>query len=272
MPPSTGGDIPHGTLTGYKKRRCRCDACRAASNAYQVRRTRLKAYGRWEGRLDATPVREHVQRLVASGVPVGEIAQQVGTQQRTIAAFLHGKRWCTPETRDRIMAVHGHSKPGAKLRHDVGTMRRLQALACLGWSTDALGARIGMPGGLNELRNGSRYPLASTKARIVALYDELWDQPRPATDAHTKRAVTMQKRLAAENGWMPPMAWDDDTIDDPDARPDLGAETTPRDNATARRAEALWLLHQGEPFDQAARRAGYRDPSRLRHALERTAS
>jgi len=99
-----------------------------------------------------------------------------------------------------------------------GTRRRLQALVVMGWPLADLGDRLGV-----HLANLSRWIRAdnvarSTAARVAALYDELWDQPGPS-EKGAKRAKT--------RGWLPPLAWDDDTIDDPAARPSRMTEKRP---------------------------------------------
>ena len=87
--------------------------------------------------------------------------------------------------------------------------------------------------------------LAARKHRAVTrVYDELWDTPGPSEAG---------RRRSRARGCPPPMAWDDDTIDDPRAVPDLGA--TPRgldlDDITA-------LAFRGYTAAQIAERFGCR--------------
>ena len=52
-------------------------------------------------------------------------------------------------------------------------------------------------------------------ARVVAeVYDRLWDKPAPE-GRNRSCALAMARR----KGFVPPLAWDDDEIDDPAARP-----------------------------------------------------
>jgi transcriptional regulator with XRE-family HTH domain len=100
---------------------------------------------------------------------------------------------------------------GAVLTIDgTGTNRRLQALAALGWSQSELASRLGF-----TFQNVSRLATEArvnrdTAAKVRALYDELSMTPGPSVRA---------QREAQRKGWPVPLAWDDDKIDDPAARP-----------------------------------------------------
>lgn len=99
----------------------------------------------------------------------------------------------------------------------IGPARRLQALACLGWSLDALAERLGVTDTMVVHWQQMHYQKMTkdTAARISALYDELWDQRAPGK--YTLKTINRAERM----GWVPPLAWDDDEIDDPDATPHL---------------------------------------------------
>jgi hypothetical protein len=92
----------------------------------------------------------------------------------------------------------------------VGTQRRLQALAAIGWSSLAIADRLGVtPQTLRRL-HGQRQCWTATRDKIAALYDEL-----SMTPGGNRRAATW----AAKRGWSVPLSWDDDEIDDPAAVP-----------------------------------------------------
>lgn len=96
-----------------------------------------------------------------------------------------------------------------------GSRRRLQALSAIGWSQPELARRLGITQGpLWRLMQPGRRVHRGTAARIAALYDRLWNQPPPAG-----QSATRSRRDAKAKGWAPPLAWDDDTIDDPAAEP-----------------------------------------------------
>lgn len=95
----------------------------------------------------------------------------------------------------------------------LGTRRRVQALACLGWSTAELSRRLGRHRSylLKVLRNDRLEP--ATVLTICRLYDEL------SMTLCTSPTAAQTADDARRRGWVPPLAWDDATIDDPAAEP-----------------------------------------------------
>lgn len=96
-----------------------------------------------------------------------------------------------------------------------GTRRRAQALLTLGYPYSYQAEQIGYD--RNDYTKMLRsYPTvrAKTAHAVAGLYERLWDTP--ASDSWSSRKA---RRLAARMGYPPPLAWDDDTIDDPDALP-----------------------------------------------------
>lgn len=95
---------------------------------------------------------------------------------------------------------------------NIGVTRRLQALACVGWSSADIAAELGLVGRchIEDHRTGkTRLVTRQFHRRIVDLYDRVWDKPAPGM--HAKRT----RNYAAKNGWLPPLALDDDMIDEP---------------------------------------------------------
>lgn len=95
----------------------------------------------------------------------------------------------------------------------VGARRRLQALAYMGWSPEAIAVRIGShyrP--LLKIRAGERGRVRlSTHQRIDSVFTELATVHAPGHSG----AVT--RGHAVVRGYAPPHAWDD--IDNPAERP-----------------------------------------------------
>lgn len=139
-----------------------------------------------------------------------------------------------------------------------GTQRRLQALAWNGWSWGLLAARLGCT--RQTLRVRVHRPgqvKTATATAVAALYDDLWDQPPPERTPHERHHADLARQHARKQGWAPPLAWDDDTIDDPAATPAPGWE--PRDGARrygVLAENAAWLLHAGESAEHVAARLG----------------
>lgn len=95
----------------------------------------------------------------------------------------------------------------------VGVARRLQALSAIGYTDRQLADHTGIHVAyLSRLRaqNAAQVITARTFEKIARCYDALWCVPQIGPYA------TRAKRAAARKGWLPPLAWDDDTIDSPE--------------------------------------------------------
>jgi hypothetical protein len=92
----------------------------------------------------------------------------------------------------------------------VGTVRRIEALHAIGWPGSALGARLGVTeDALRQWRSRTIVNIRTAES-VAKLYDALSMTPGPSP---------ITKSRAARYGWAPPLAWDDDNIDDPAATP-----------------------------------------------------
>lgn len=115
---------------------------------------------------------------------------------------------------------------GVKAVRDVGvdptgTIRRLRALAAVGWGWTAIAGKTGIyPEHLWRLSKDVPPKVhRSTAGKITALYDEVWGLEPPRETSAQRHNATYARNIARKRGWAPPMAWDDDGIDDPDAQP-----------------------------------------------------
>jgi hypothetical protein len=136
----------------------------------------------------------------------------------------------------------------------VGTRRRLRALAARSWSPQAIEKETGIPAQLIRRDLDGYDDLAPNLAgAVAAAYDRLWDRvPPTATRADREAAAAIADR-AARSGWAPPLAWDDDQIDLPGARPEQGWRPRRR---SSRRAAGLV-----EDAEFVREHGGYRDAS-----------
>lgn len=115
---------------------------------------------------------------------------------------------------------------GGTLRHaewapTVGVRRRLQALARIGWSPSMLAGMTDLSAEyLSKLRTDANHDLIRviTYRTICRLYDALWDKPVNTTRG--RRVIT----FAVRADYAPPVAWDDESIDDPAASPSCPPE------------------------------------------------
>ena len=90
-----------------------------------------------------------------------------------------------------------------------GTTRRLQALTAIGWDTEHLATELGWTSTqLHRALTG--HPPPHTHHPVTQLYNQLSMTPGPSTTA---------RQHAHTNGWPPPLAWDDEHLDQPDATP-----------------------------------------------------
>lgn len=111
-----------------------------------------------------------------------------------------------------------------RLVPSIGTQRRLRALVALGHTWKTLGDQLGMER-TNVRRLAVREPgimRASLADAIATLYDA-WSMRVPTTtDGPGARRIREARQLAADNGWLPPLAWEGIDIDDPNAVADPG--------------------------------------------------
>lgn len=223
----------HGSYVTYTQDRCRCRPCCDAASTYNRGLSKRNAYGR-SNLVDADPVRDHIKTLGEAGIGLKTITRHTGINGGVLCKLIYG----VPETGRRpsrkikktnaakILALDPRDPSliagGARI-DSTGTSRRLQALVAMGWSQSKLARQLGLtPTNFCPLVNGTR-PTTAARARAVRdLYDRLWNATPPRQDKGDKVAYTRARRHAQAHGWAPPLAWDDDTIDDPAATPDLG--------------------------------------------------
>lgn len=214
-------DPRHGERAGYLAG-CRCLPCRRANSRYlkAYRVTRAETGPR---RIPATGVHTHVEHLRRT-MSLGTIAVAAGLPRNTVRSALEHDT-ITPRVADAIMRVRVTTPAGKHHLAPHGTVRRLRALATLGYSIPDIVAVTGRSKrALADLRmHGDTFGFVhSTTARAVTrAYDQLWMTPKPAhgLNAQQRGHITQTVKLAARMGWVPPLAWDDATIDDPDAVP-----------------------------------------------------
>jgi hypothetical protein len=108
-----------------------------------------------------------------------------------------------------------------------GCRRRIQALLAIGWTGSFIAAELGVSRArLSYLTSRQEAVTPRTAAAVSALYDRLSSQPGPSA---------MTRGHAAAAGYVPPIGWDDDAIDDPGALPWVERTETGRTVNRARR-------------------------------------
>lgn len=200
---------------------------RSAHAAYENRRRRLIAYGRWQPFVDAEPVRQHIRSLMGAGVSRRRIPELAGVPDATIGRVLYGSAQKAPskqiraEAAERILRVRltEEALSPRVLVDATGTHRRLQALIALGWSRGKLAEQFEVERNTIGRCMARARVYSATAAAVRNLYDRLWDVPPPEATRWDVSAAVASRREAARKGWPPPLAWDDETIDDPAAKP-----------------------------------------------------
>ncbi|WP_375000192.1 hypothetical protein [Aeromicrobium sp. CTD01-1L150] len=236
----------HGTYACYTLDRCRCTPCSSANAEYESERTRQQAYGRWDNYVDAEPSRRHVSALMDQGMGLKRIVVVSGISQGLLWKLVYGKRRpdgtrvpskrVRRDTEVRLLALEVDLADGARISA-VGTRRRLQALVAIGYSQSNLARRLSMlASNFGPLLHDRREVTVATAQRVRDLYDELAMHPNEPTEWHEKAAASRARQYAARMVWLPPLAWDDELIDDPSAQP----------------ADTTGLLDQGLDLDDVA--------------------
>lgn len=165
-------------------------------------------------------------------MPEKAVARRLGLPHGTFSNVMRGTNGLPPgskirrETAEIVLAYWPSLAdfPDISSIDSTGTYRRVQALATLGWARARLAVELEMSVANFKARLRGRGGRVSARfARMVAsLYDRLWDQ-RPESHGVPGWIADRVRRCAAEDGWSGPLAWDDDTIDDPSAVPQTDA-------------------------------------------------
>ncbi|MFL6163585.1 MAG: hypothetical protein ACJ74U_15355 [Jatrophihabitantaceae bacterium] len=268
----------HGDYSCYVADECRCWPCTLANAAYESRRTRLKAYGRWQPFVPAAPAAAHVRELMAAGLGLRRISELSGVAHGALWRLIYGKRGpdglqrpstrLRPQTAQRLLTLQPEqaTPAGGTLVDATGTRRRLQALVAIGWPLPILAVQLDMTASNSAALLQRARVTRSTADKAAALYDRLWDSSPLQASPEDTAAVAAAQAHAQKHGWAPPMAWDDETIDDPTAEPDLGERV--RRSKLPPAEELRFLLDAGESEDMIASRFGVK-LSAVRRALQR---
>ena len=176
----------------------------------------------------AQPVRDYIRdTLMPARVGLPRIAQLAGVPYATLGHLVYGSpgsgrapSWRIREgIAARVLAVTPSPAAPADsaLVDATGTRRRAQALIAWGHTERRIVPLVPME--RSRLGQVIRGQVTMVTARVDrgmrAAYDQLWDQPPRSATAQDRRIATLARARAKARGWPVPMAWDDDTIDDP---------------------------------------------------------
>lgn len=189
-----------------------------SSPAYHKRWRLDRELGRTRTR-PATEVRAHINTLLAAHLSYRGIADLSEVSASTVHGIATGRQSTVHhDVARRILAVdvgRVYERPNrAGFVPNIGARRRIEALLAIGWRhqdiTAAMGTRTTSPLVLHQVGG---WVARETHDAACAAYAALSMQPGPSDNTRTR---------AARLGYAPPLAWDDDDLDDPYAEPPAG--------------------------------------------------
>lgn len=247
-------------------RGCMCEWC-AHKRELQRKNNILRELGRPRNVLphEYQQARRKLKLFYSKGMSTMMMAKAMNMSDSTVTQVLAGIRLSrnvevgtiNRTTYDKIMALEFEAPPqipGSGSRVPLaGTRRRLQALCTVGygytWIADQWGSNKAAAARLANEKRETAYVAWATAERVRELYEKYRDV-KPEDAGVSGYCATRNRRMAAQRGYAPPTAWDDDTIDDPGAIPEwTGACGTVEG----------WRIHRraGIPFCEPCREAKY---------------
>lgn len=210
----------HGTVTAYDTCACRCRACTEAVRRQQMEIRSAKRDGSWYPNLvPSGPIAEYIVALHNYGMSVDAMASVSGVATSIICRLVWPEGDVTKlrirrDNAEALMAIRCGDRriPGNLLVPAVGTRRRVEALARIGWGKKQIGDRLGVTAQAISCCIGLRKRgVTAARAHEVAdLYSDLSARVGPSR---------LAERNAEAHGWPAPWQWDGVDIDDPQANP-----------------------------------------------------
>ncbi|MBF6333526.1 hypothetical protein [Nocardia transvalensis] len=166
------------------------------------------------GTVPITDARAHLGGQQKSGRTLDDLAALTALPRPVLSVVLrHDSSNVDAEVARRILAIPVGPLPATETAPALGAQRRLRALAAMGHPPAALATAMKVPeqtvtGLLAALPESRTIPAALWRA-IDATYDEL---------SMTVGPDSALRDRARTDGWVPPLGWDDEEIDDPRAR------------------------------------------------------
>jgi hypothetical protein len=229
----------------------------------QRRRFKLTAYMRANGnptRVPIGPARAHLRMLhFQYGMSTVRLAELCTLSAGSISELIRGERGSVKnqsypmkemyrDNFESVMAIRPEvpaDKGGARV-NAIGSARRVQGLAAIGFPVKWTGSQLGFVGPtFNLLALGKRqFVYYSTAYKIRGLYEKL----ELATDATQfgvrQQSARLAATYAARKGFVKPIFWDFDMIDDPDGFPDYTGQCGSQFGAQAHRRKGIFPVCQ----------------------------
>lgn len=206
----------HGTRASYSLDGCRCGDCQTARKRYDRHRSK------WVGefptvlspRVNAEPVRQHLQTLMAEGMGPKRISAVSGISHGAVSKLLYGdyngrppSKTITRKNADTLLGLELDLADGARVNGREATAI-VTELVARGWTKRAIAARIGDNPNPNGLQIGrTSTVLAGTVRRLRQLLLEPVPLRRHSTGRMYKANVDHTPRHIPENTHGAPSDW-----------------------------------------------------------------
>jgi lambda repressor-like predicted transcriptional regulator len=203
-------DPRHGTYSGAQahiraKTLLDCAPCHQAHLRYRRRRRYDVSNGR-PRIVDTAPVVQHLRALRENGVAVRDIAAISGVSTSLIDELLNRARPVVRADNAAALLLSRPAPTSTGMVAALGTLRRVRALARLGWSMRQIGDVAGVK--FETLRRiSSQEPPhveVATAEGVSAAYEKL-----SMTLAPPSRTASQVRSKAEHKGWLPPLMFDD---------------------------------------------------------------
>lgn len=186
----------------------------------------------------AAPAHEHLAALAERGMDARDMAKQSGMSVTTCRDLIRGRRpdkhgvqgkplkKLYRDTVERALTVTFQEPETSEVQsgprtNGIGTARRVQAMMANGFSLRVVAGILGTSEQWTWQLAIHRWPLTLTRtAKSVAEMYEKYQHVDPFDYGLTKFAVSRAKSAANRRGYAPSYCWDEDTIDDPEAKPE----------------------------------------------------
>lgn len=162
--------------------------------------------------VDPAPARAHIQQHLAAGGTLRQLAQQATVHHTILSRLVTGKTHRVDIQAAYRIVTAPPPEPSPPRPTDVGCIRRLDALARMGWSVPAVAHRLGITAARLEHAQHRRHLPDPTARLLAATYPAL---------VNTRGGDRWVSRCALRVGKLPPWAWELDSIDDPTVEPDV---------------------------------------------------
>ncbi|UTN91878.1 helix-turn-helix DNA binding domain protein [Streptomyces phage Stuff] len=230
-----------------------------AKTPEQLARAKYTAYLRETGRatkVDVAPVRAYLRKLhYVYGMSARMISSRCTLSEGSISEIINGERRgdygqiytireIYRENAESVMSVEPEiptDRGGARV-NAIGTTRRIQGLAAEGFPIRWVGNQIGTTSQTFYLTAWGQREVVyfSTAWKIKSLYEKLENDLHPEFHGIDAGKAKLARTYAERKGYVRPIFWDWDTIDEPDGFPDFtGACGTPQGSQAHRRKGIL---------------------------------